>query len=215
MRGRDQLYRRHARIWLSGGALCVAALYCGGLLAAAHAAESLTPPPPPTAEVVAGPWVKIETFLRDPKNHSAPNITADSAPQETFTLPSLGHAEIFSSPRDLTPAATHSVNFSAMPAMFERRRAAPPAVTKPKATSVPAAVTPPIKPTPPATAANCVKPPAAQSKQDAALADDRATLNALRQAVQDLRLEKDLDFMMPQKAGVSQSTAAPPAIPAP
>lgn len=212
MRANDPFYGSHTGTWLSVGALCVAALYSGALPSSAQAAETLTPPAPPTTEIVAGPWVKIETFLRDPKNHSGQDMATDPTTREAFALPSLGHAEIFSDPRDLTPAATHNVNFSAMPPMFERRRAMPLAVTKPKAAPAPAEVTPPIKPVPPA-AENCTNPATQSKAAAAALADDRATLNALRQAVQDLRLEKDLDFIMPQKTGTPQSTPAPPALP--
>lgn len=193
--------------WQNIGMLCAAVLCCGGLPLRLHAAETITPPPPPTAEIVTGPWTKVETFLRDPKNHGTPDTSPHDAVSDAAALPSLGHAEIFSGPIDLTPAAAHSVNFSAMPPMFERRRHIP-KIEKPKAVAAPINVPPPIQPAKPAAPANCASP-AAQAKQAKALDDDRATLHALRKAVQDLRLEKDLDFMMPQNTGLQQSTAAP------
>lgn len=162
----------------------------------------------PTPTISSGHWVKLETYLHDPQNF--PAQTSDptiDAPSTSATLPSLGSSIIFTEPRDLTPTATHTVTFAAMPPMYEQRHSSPLIVPPTaKAASAPpiptvAAVTPPIHPPP-----VLCPDPKPSAKQAAALADDRATLNALRQAVQDLRLEKDLDFLMPQNTASPQST---------
>lgn len=150
--------------------------------------------------------------MHNPENHTTPETPWTAATNPAVALPSLGHAEIFSGPIDLTPAASHTVNFAAMPPMFERRRRTPPKElpkTKSVVATIPADAAPPIQPAkPPASCESPALPSKVSTKQAAALADDRATLNALRQAVQDLQLEKDLDFMMPQNTNAAQSTPA-------
>jgi hypothetical protein len=170
------------------------------------AAESILPSP--TTAISDGHWIKLETYMHDPQNLPRQNSAQINVPTSTAAaLPSLGGDIIFTEPQDLTPMATHTVTFAAMPPMYEQRHSisliTPLAAKTASAPPIPsiAAVTPPTQPPP-----VLCPDPKPSAKQAATLADDRATLNALRQAVQDLRLEKDLDFLMPQNATSPQST---------
>lgn len=186
--------------------ICLAVMPCR-LLAADNA------PPLPTTTISNGHWIKLETYMHDPQNLPTQNSAQITPPISTAaTLPSLGGSVIYTEPRDLTPTATHTVTFAAMPPMYEQRHSISlitlPAAKTASAPPIPSivAVTPPLQPPP-----VLCPDPKPSAKQAAALADDRATLNALRQAVQDLRLEKDLDFLMPQNAASPQSTPVDPA----
>lgn len=183
--------RNRALLFLLCGALSGVAQTAG----AEEAAASVT---------TAGNWQPLEQFLQQGDVAAAPPPVEKSVPG-ALLLPSLG-AERGAAPV-LAPVALKPVEFAALPPLFERPKPAPPLPAKtPRVDKkvLPQLVASVEKPVPPAKDPACAPPE--MTKQAKNYASDSATLEALQQAVKELRLDERLDFMTPAKISAPTAT---------
>ncbi len=151
-----------------------------------YAAESV--PLAPTDAIANGRWIKLDTYLKTHRDTAPAKAQWPGAADNATALPSLGIDK--SDQPVVTQAAPSSVRFAPLPPMFDRNKPQIVEKTRKKPVATPdiaPAVPEPVQPEPP------VKP--TLSPQAAAAEGDRRTLDALRQAVQDLHLEQELDFL--------------------
>ncbi len=173
-------------------------LLCGALSSVAPTAAAEAAAAPMTS---TGHWQSLEQFLQQADDRLPVGEDAARGP----LLPSLG------SPQSVTPVLApltiKPVEFAALPPLFERPKPAPPMPAKLLSTDkkvLPQLVASVEKPVPPAKDAACAPPE--MSKRAKNFASDSATLEALQQAVKELRLDERLDFMPPAKISAPTAT---------
>lgn len=152
-------------------------------------------------------WQTLEQFLQQPDVSAAPVPSAPDKPTSTALLPSLG-PERRAAPL-LAPVIIKPVEFAALPPLFERAKPVLPQADKklqPDKKILPQLVATVEKPLPPANTEACAPPE--MTKRAKNYARDSATLEALQQAVKDLKLDERLDFMQPAKASAIPATPA-------
>lgn len=146
------------------------------------------------AAIIAAPgsWQTLEQFLQQP---AIPVPSAKDKPTGPL-LPSLGPER--AAALQLAPVMIKPVEFAALPPLFERPKPKPPLAdqTLPSGKKVlPQLVATVEKPQPPAKTEACAPPE--MTKRAKNYASDSATLEALQQAVKELKLDERLDFMQP------------------
>ena len=159
-------------------------------------------------------WISLEQFLHQKTGKSG------AAAQAGALLPSLLPPALDAAPQpeEEDEPFVQPVTFANLPPLFERPKAAPPPAAPPlkktppaQARTFTAEVAPPA-PEKPADAACAAPAVSAMSKRAKALAGDSATLMALQQAVKDLKLDAQMDFLLtPDKASapMAQTAGAP------
>lgn len=149
-------------------------------------------------------WQTLEQFLQQPVTQTAPVVVEMPAGP---LLPSLG-AEHTTAPI-LTPVEMKPVEFAALPPLFERPKPTPPLAAKKLASEkkvLPQLLATVEKPQAPAKTEACAPPE--MTKRAKNYASDSATLEALQQAVKELKLDERLDFMQPPKTSTPPTGAA-------
>lgn len=152
-------------------------------------------------------WQTLEQFLQQPA--TPPVAQTEPVPDKPAgaLLPSLG-SERPPTPL-LAPVAIKPVEFAALPPLFERPKPTPPMTAKkltPEKKVLPQLVATIEKPQAPAKTEACAPPE--MTKRAKNYASDSATLEALQQAVKELKLDERLDFMQPPKTSTPPLPAA-------
>lgn len=172
-------------------------LLCGALSSVAPTAAAEAAAAPMTS---TGHWQSLEQFLQ-----ADDRLPVGDDAAHGLLLPSLGSQQ--SVTPVLAPVTIKPVEFAALPPLFERPKPAPPMPAKPLSTDkkvLPQLVASVEKPVPPAKDVACAPPE--MSKRAKNFASDSATLEALQQAVKELRLDERLDFMPPAKISAPTAT---------
>ncbi len=151
----------------------------------------------------AANWLTLDQFLQQPNIEAA---SAQGKPPAQL-LPSLG-SERAVAPL-LVPVVVKPVEFAALPPLFERVKPVPPQDAK-KLSAVkkilPQLVATVEKPQVPSKAEACAPPELTKRAKN--YASDSVTLEALQQAVKELKLDERLDFMQSPKTSMPPIAAA-------
>ncbi len=151
---------------------------------------------PPRQGVDDRLWMPLDSYLQTKPGQDAIAPARSSA---SLLLPSLNGSK---GPAIAAPpvAEKNTLDFASMPPLFERRKQQPPMAAEKSA--------PPVVEKKPDIVVSSSDAEARKTPQASAIESDRATLDALRAAVKDLNLEKELDFMTAPKTKPAQNPPA-------